>query len=503
MILSRKSGEIMSDKFSKTQNENFQSEGRVIPSLVAENNSFKTSYSIDYLTFSFPFEFRYPLEALNANDPQYYKLLNVLNSLYLTIDTAEDTFSSNGFEFAYKWIVPVEYVGEKKPSTRLSYYLVANDLDIGNIEMTGACCRDLERRYRFKTGDMEIDDLWKELLEKVINIKGSFSRIDIAFDLFDVPEEHSFIWFYKKICLERSFSSPIGSIRNKMVFDDRTNTYDEQTFTIGSEQSLINICIYNKKIEQLQQGKSCDYKSWVRIEIRFKKERANAFIAGLIKNWSDKTSYCVGLLKYYLQIKDKPKFYDPMEWVERKIRKGWPTNSFWQSLFEDTEKLKFVHLEDDTTLIQKKKQYTNSNLSQFLTSIRYSMDPEAFKLFVTMICDKGVNNLKAKDIELINFERRKNNLQPLNVDDIEEIKKELETEKIEGSKNENNIMQIGNIDAETNHLNDLKSQIEKYEERKDLNEFLKILKDYFKKSFNELSKEQIESFISGILKIFK
>lgn len=493
----------MNDKFLKTENENFNGEGGVIPSLVAENNSFNTSYSIDYLTFSFPFEFRYPLDALNANDIQYYRLLNVLNSLYLSKDTAEDTFSSNGFEFAYKWQVPVEYVGEKKPSTRLSYYLVANDLDIGNIEMSGACCRDLERRYRYKTGDMEVDDLWKELFEKVINIKGSFSRIDIAFDLFDVPEEHSFIWFYKKICLERSYSSPIGSIKQKIDCDDRTNTYNEQTFTIGSDQSLINICIYNKKLEQLQQGKACGHKSWVRIEIRFKKDRANAFIAGLIKNWENKTSYCVGVLKHYLQIKEKPKFYDPMEWVPRKIRKGWPTNEFWQGLFEDTEKLKLVHLEDNTTLIQKKKQYTNSNLSQFITSIRYSMDSNPFKLLIASVCARGISNLKAKDIELINFERRKNNLKPLEKEDIEAIQKELDSVKTELSKDPNNVIQVGNIDVVPKQLNDLKSQIEKYEERKDLDEFLKILKDCLKHDFNNMSQKEIESLISGILKIFK
>lgn len=490
----------MTDKFLKTENENFQEEGGVLPSSVDE---FNTSYSVDYLTFSFPFEFRYPLDALNANDTQYYRLLNVLNSLYLSKDTAEDTFSSNGFQFAYKWQVPVEYVGEKKPSTRLSYYLVANDLDIGNIEMSGACCRDLERRYRFKTGDMEVDDLWKELFEKVINIKGSFSRIDIAFDLFNVPEEHSFIYFYRKLCLERSYSSPIGSIKQKIECDDRTDTYDEQTLTIGSDQSQINICIYNKKLEQLKQKKNCEYKSWVRIEIRFKKDRANAFIAGLIKNWDSKTSYCVGVLKHYLQIKVKPKIYDPLEWVPRKIRKGWSTDPFWQSLFVDTEKLKLVHLEDETTLIQKKKQYTYSNLCKFFTSMRYSMGLEPFKLYIEKVCSRGIGNLKASDIDLINFERSKNKLEPLGKEEIELIQKELDSVINDLSQNINNVIQIGNIDAESKHLNDLKSQIEKFEKRKDLNSFLQIIKSHIKDNFNDMSKEEIESLISGILSIYK
>ncbi len=493
----------MSDKNFKNVSESDHGEGRVIPSLVANYNDFHTSYCIDYLTFSFPFEFRYPLDALLPNDAQYYKLLNVLNQLYLSKETAEDTFSSNGFKFSYKWSVPVEYVGEKDPSTRLSYYLVANDLDIGNIEMSGAPCRDLERRYRANTGCLDVDDLWKELFEKVIDIKGSFSRIDIAFDVFDVPEDHAFIWFYRKICLERSFSSPIGSLKHVIECDDRTDTSDKQILTIGSEKSEIVICIYNKKLEQLKQGKPCEYKSWVRIEIRFKKKRANAFVVGLIKNWDNKTNYCVGLLKHYLQIKEKPKLYDQLEWVPRKIRKNWKTDPFWQNLFEDTEKIKLVHLDDETTLIQKKKQYMNCYLSRFFTSIKNSMSPDAFNLYLDLIASKGISNLKAADIDLINFDRVRNNLKPLSEEDILAVKNQLETSVESGCSNLNNLIEIGNIDAENNKLNDLKSQIDKYEKTKDLNSFVREVKKHVGNNFNTMNKEELTNLISGILMLYK
>lgn len=489
--------------FLENDNVNFAREGRVIPSLVVDKDLFHSSYCIDYLTFSFPFEFRYPLDALLPSDRNYNRLISLLSSLYLNKDFAEETFSSNGFKFAYKWNLPLEYVGEKNPSTRLNYYLVSNDLDIGNIEMSGACCRDFERRYLSKIGDTDIDYCWHELIDKVINIKGSFSRIDIAFDLFNITNDHSFMWFFKKIFIERSYNSPIGSLRPKIDVDDRTDTYEEQTLTIGSPESLINICIYNKKLEQLNQNKECNYKSWVRIEIRFKKDRANSFVAGLLKNWNDKTKYCVGLLKHYLQIKDKPDFYEPDEWVPRKTRKAWKTNEFWQNLFEDAEKIKLVHLDDKVSLIQKKKQYTNSNLANFLTSIRYSMDEEAFKLFIDMICSRGINNLKANDIDLLNFERLKNNLKPLEKEDIELIKHELTLSKLEGFEDLNNLIQIGNIEVEEKKLNDLDSQIKKYEKVKELNGFLRVLKDHLKDSFNDLTKEEVVSLMTGLLHIYK
>lgn len=490
----------MNEKFFETA-ENLR-EGGVLPSLVAKKGSFTTSYSIDYLTFSFPFEFRYPIDAVQVDVKAYSRLSEVLKALYLTFESMEETFPSNGFKYAYQWRVPVEYAGEKNPCTRLSYYLVSNELDIGNIEMTGACCRDLERRYRTATGEIEIDDLWHDLLEKIVHIQGAFSRIDIAFDLFDVPEEHGFVWFYKKIYLERAFSSPIGYLDPKIPTDDRNNTYDEQTLTIGKSGSQVQICIYNKKLEQLQQGKRADFNSWVRIEIRFKKERANAFVAGLLNDWDKKTDYCVGVLKHYLQIKEKPKGYDELEWTPRKVRKAWKTDPFWEGLFEDTEKVKLVHLEDQTTIIQKRKKYANVSLSGFLSTIRYSMTDDAFRLFIDLISKKGVDGLKVADIELINYDRLRNGLEPLEEEDLKNVRQCLE-KAIDDQETISNRTQVGEIDPTEVELKSLDKQIKKYKKVKDRDEFLKVVKNHIGDRFEDMSEEELNSLISGILMFYK
>lgn len=489
----------MSEKFF--DKADIAREGRVLPSLLAKKDHFRMSYSVDYLTFSFPFEFRYPLDAIETNGKALNQLHRILNALYLSRETMEETFPNNGFKYAYEWQVPIVYKGEKNPRTRLSYYLVSNELDIGNIELTGACCRDFERRYRDCTGEVDVDDLWKDLLEKVIQLQGSFSRIDIAFDCFDSPEDHGFIWFYKKIYLERAYSSPIGYLDPRTPTDDRKNTYDEQTLTLGKGSSQVQICIYNKKLEQLQQGKKADYNSWIRIEIRFKKDRANAFVAGLLNQWENKTSYCVGVLKHYLQIKEKPKGYDSLEWVPRKVRKSWKTDPYWQDLFENTEKMKLVHLDDETTTIQGKKKYTNAYLSGMLSSIRYSMGEEAFRLFVDLISKRGVDNLKVADIELINYDRLRNGLDLLEEEDLKAIQKELT--ELSNAGDIRNRAQVGDIESTKIELNALDKQIEKYEKVKDRDEFLKVLKNHIGDRFNDLSEEELRSLIEALLRIYK
>lgn len=478
-------------------------EGGVLPSSVAENDQFLTSYCFDYLTFSFPFEWRYPLVAIETNAKAYAQLSRILNALYLKVDSMEETFPSNGFKYAYQWRVPVEYVGEKNPCTRLSYYLPCNELDIGNIEMTGACCRDFERRYKYQTGEVEVDSLWHDLLEKVIHVQGAFSRIDVAFDLFDVPEDHGFIWFYKKIYLERAFSSPIGYLDPKIPTDDRKNTYDEQVLTIGKSKSQVQICIYNKKLEQLQQGKKVDYNSWVRIEIRFRKDRANDFVAGLLGSWENKSRYCVGVLKHYLQIKEKPKGYDELEWTPRKVRKNWKTDPFWQGLFEDSEKMKLVHLKDETTVIQKRKKYTNASLSGVLSTIRYSMSEEAFHLFIDMVSKRGIDNLKVADVEMINHDRMRNGLEPLEKDDLQAIRNQLIALNTEREKEIKNRIQIGEIDPTAIELNALDKQLKRYEMVKDRDEFLQMLKNHIGDRFNDLSEAELKSLIEALLRFYK
>lgn len=459
-----------------------------------------TEYSIDYLTFSFPFEFNQPLASIKLDCPGLKNYLILLDALNLRSDLVEDSFGTKGFSHGYKWPVPVTYCGAKNPCTRFDYFLKQNSMKIGCFELSGACCRDFERRYTERHNCSDVDAGWYYLFSSIIACDGAPSRLDVAFDIFNPDSEHQFDYYMRKI-IGSEFSSPIGMLEVNTQFDDRLNFYKKQVLTLGASGSSVRICIYNKKLEQEAQGLTVFNDSWIRIEIRFYDEKAKSVIAELVNNWDDRYKYLVGVLKHYLQLKIRPNS-NLNNWNSRKLRQKWKTDPYWESLFEDVDKKKIANIYEKTSTVQAKKSYLYQNYNRFLTILLLALSDKNFNEYQTAIFSKGFEALKPGDIEKINYFRTSNNLKELSMDDILDRYQDIE---IDNANNMQNNPELGDeIEALNIETRDtLKKTIDKYLKNHSKNQFIHSFNQLIGDSFNQMSSDELRSIFESLLLFYK
>lgn len=459
-----------------------------------------TAYSIDYLTFSFPFNLQGPLKSVQVTDPLLKNFLLLCHALNLRYDLIEDSFGTKGFANGYCWNVPVAYVGSKNPSTRFDYYLKQNGMKIGCFELSGACCRDFERRFSENHPDAEIDFAWYNLFSSILNVQGSPSRLDVAFDIFNPDEDHKFEYYMKKI-LGSEFSSPIGIVHPDYEFDDRLNVYKKQIITLGGEGSKVKICIYNKKLEREAQGLICQVDDWIRIEIRFYDEKAKNVMAELTHNWENRYEYLVGVLKHYLQIKIRPSCNDKA-WNTRKLRQKWETDLYWSNLFEDVKKKKITNFYDKTPSVQSQKAYLYQNYNRFLLMLQLAMDHKNFDVYQNELFSKGFENLKPGDIERINYFRVKNGLKELTQEEILDRYQDVEIDKAkELEEHPEALEQLQQLEVKTRES--LIKTFNAYQKNHHKKEFIREFEKMTGDNFDALTSEDLQKIFDTLILFFK
>lgn len=479
------------------------------------SNKFETNILFDYFTFSFPFDYEKDFQHLVSTKGASFNQLDRFcsNYLFLKLENAEERFrGTKKYQFGIKWDVPKEYLIDQNPATSFDYYHVPQQAKEGCFELSGACCRDFERRALLN--EFSDDRCWYNLFNYAINhLNGSCSHIDIALDLKNLPIDNPFMWFFTKIW-NGEYISPVGTFEIDLKFKDLKDyrEFNKSILKCGGENSQVNIEIYDKKLEREKRKYTVDCESWIRIEFKFHGDKADAVINDLLKNWDNKENYILGILKKYLDFKERPLSNNDV-YPDKHKRQAWKTSSFWNAVLGEFYKTKITNYFPIESSITKKASHVASDYRKVIASMMLGYNLDTFNLVIKKTALSGINDLTPNDLEVINTHRREMNLPDLTNEELKDYVNRLSAAIFNESDDVVSIdEESGLVTTKQDILNTIEFKgapeypadlFEKYEKKKNLNSLIASMKDYFKTHYDDFTEEEVMKFISDVVKAQK
>lgn len=375
--------------------------------------------SIDWLSCSFDFlQMDYKnAPPLSWQEREYKKGIEKLNRLFeiLTFtDKDEITFYEES-KFGYRggYYVLGEYIKIFFTGPQNKNGLYTNFLD-----MSGAGCKDFIDRG----GD------FVKLFDWLLANGAVFTRVDTAVDVF--TEKYFTLDKLEQYVINHSYISPLHSWEIVKSGDRTTETHTGKTIYIGSKSSKTLICIYDKKLEQFSKGNETFNEAWIRVEIRFKKDRAEWFVAKFLQHSKGDRDYSfiINALYTVLDFRDR---------TNSKNRNDWAKCKWWTDFLGDVVKADFGRGEKIPLSIERNKDWLEHSSPKIMSRLFY-YNPNGFlELIFKMIIQKH-EELDNSDFEAINKARLKQGLPKLTDEEKEQIKNTLDYMlKSYGRKKEN------------------------------------------------------------------
>jgi phage replication initiation protein len=295
----------------------------------------------------------------------------LLDWVAFTLPYGADIFTVLGIP-AVDWVsIPSRALGYTQMFTYGDMRVYTSDReDMGiHCELSGSACR----AYEFF-----LDGRWNDLIKRVRESSGHFSRIDLAIDDFDGMFE------LNEIKEKVQNGEVVSLFRRGRILKEYNLGFEDnlgETIYFGSTQSRIRIRMYDKAIEHLikdqksresdaimkesgdkvprklrQEFKQCReemYRQerlnceqiWIRTEIQGRDERAEE-IANHIISQLEIGSVVFGILKHYLNFVDKN--------MKDSNKSRWEVSAFWQKFLGEVEKVKLTTAKQKRTIKQVK-----------------------------------------------------------------------------------------------------------------------------------------------------
>lgn len=181
-----------------------------------------------------------------------------------------------------------------------------------SISVTGFACST-------KAGDYRIDPL--ELISKCIRLAGHLTRIDIALDVFDVPDLFGNIEQASKKDVHKE------RIRTILAYEKPVPVGERETIYYGRRrQNRNSVAVYDKAVQQDVPG------AWVRVEFRAGSRSVLDKIGAEIEDSKPISALLKALLNTYLT------FLAP----SHKSKQNRPIAGWWQAIVGKAEKYEFI-----------------------------------------------------------------------------------------------------------------------------------------------------------------
>jgi len=358
---------------------------------------------IDYISVTFPLVLQPEDNELEIVMDTVKMISNYLCFNYVEVKREE--YSTLRFKYQYN-------LGE---STILRLSGPENDSGYRtcHLELRGEGCRDFERRNDDKT--------WYDFFMFMLRLNGEFKRIDIAID--DKSGcEIKLDKLYEKIKNGRYTScfnkppKPIGFIDTGL------------SITFGSTQSSTQLCIYDKKIEQLNKGKEVIDDYWVRYEMRFRYEKADAVIYSFMTQYenSEDEIYGFNLRNFAFE-----QLYGLLDIKEdnnknRRNQGHMDTDASWNSFLGDVKKGK-IKLPDEKEFSYESNFKWVKPKAMFYLLVRYvqcnrNKDDFIYELFKELY---KLSNLNDRQIKRLNMFLHQMNIKPLTPEMFLDVRKDI------------------------------------------------------------------------------
>lgn len=294
---------------------------------------------IDYFSATFPLN-------VDDQDSLLFKVHEMVRliALYMNVKPFEiirTKYSQNNFNYQY---MLGEYI-----ILRLDGPMNANYQRTCHLEMKGDACRDFETRNKDKN--------WINLILFMAQLNANFKRIDIAIDDYkgDVIDLN---WlkdkidkrYYTSVFLSRP--KPIGTIEDGM------------SIQFGSNNSAIELVIYDKRMERIKRKKNDSHIYWLRYEMRFRGDNASRVAYKLASLYSAEEIPLYGTKLQQFAFEQLYRIVDFKEDNNYDPKNQWAakTDQKWLDFLQNVSKGDLRKPEDDNPLPSTFDQYLKQAL---------------------------------------------------------------------------------------------------------------------------------------------
>ena len=423
------------------KNENIEISGRGIGITPLDTELRKKpmfcKIAFDYLSFTFPFE-------KNTNELEYNKILRLL--MLDTIKSEESFIGRYGYHESRTWLNEINQVNKTfttmysdGPERTNNVYQERTAM----FELSGDGCRALENR-----GGDKFPLYWKKVLESlVLDYKGevnslddsiaagnslrhvSVTRIDFAIDVFNASFTLDDI---QNALTKRNVLTPFINASYSRGFKVSNLETTLQIIDLGSRLSDCYLCIYDKKKEREEIGKTIEFDSWFRFEFRFKHNTAKNFIINLLDAWDkDNTlgSFASSLVLKYVDIKERPeirtsKYSEDGILTSKDTMRKWKTSPKWLEFVGTTEKADIVNYFKYESNITKNADWCKRSVAKTLSKL-YLSNPDYFYLFILQSISEGYTRFKKNDLEYVKEFRHKHEMGLISKSDMAKMIEDL------------------------------------------------------------------------------
>lgn len=270
---------------------------------------------IDYLSGTFPFD-------LVGDENERVKVMQYVEAFreFFNIDECqieECSYALNNFRY--------QYIFSDFITLRLAGPVNEYGMRTCQVELKGEGCREFER--------LRPEYTWHNLFEFLLLFGTNFKRIDVTIDDF-TGNEIKMIDVFNKI--KKGYYTSI--FKSEPKYHGMIDT--GLTIDMGSRKSAIELCIYDKLIQQKNQNKNVDTEYWCRYEMRFRGDKASAVVHDLFTNYKNEEISIYGIDLKSFAIKSLYAILDLKidNNANKDHQKKKDTDPKWLNFLENTEK---------------------------------------------------------------------------------------------------------------------------------------------------------------------
>lgn len=258
------------------------------------------------------------------------------------------------------------------------------------IDMGGQACRQYEE-YMCRVEGWH----WYKMISFILEVQGTFSRIDLALDIFDDSSPSvKVIQDYIKRGQLCTNSHKFMEINSGRILDGKLTGF---TVYIGSSPQILRI--YDKKQERIDNvGEISDVDKWVRWELELTGKKA-MLVATKISSGKPLNTIIKGILFAHYSFKTKLKNSSDLHNKNRLPNMRW-----WQKFIDGIDAIPLKVQREKITLKEKKKwieRNTAKSISMVYETFRRVHGKEYADIYIKELIELGKGNISKLDETLI------------------------------------------------------------------------------------------------------
>lgn len=294
------------------------------------------------------------------------------------------------------------------------------------LELKGEGCREYESLYAKTHNDSNPENAWLALFHECIQVGGVCTRIDLPVDdcrgVITVKDIQRKINIREYTTRMRTIEYTDSNVDEKdEILSKSYDTFgiSDVVSQIGSHhkgysctlgnRTHVQLCIYDKFVEQANKGKDVPYKNWIRYETRYYHENAEMAFIFLVSSMRNHQSrqFILGCLKDNFQFKEDGQSRE----TNRSRLKPW---SKWIDFLIEAKDVAQIKSPSEVASFEENVNWFIRSGNASFTRLVAVCNQAGINTseVITALLLKGSRKLTKKDFMLVNSFLSNNNLKP-------------------------------------------------------------------------------------------